>query len=344
MLSMNSTILTSPQAFTAPHLDPFGRAIDYLRISVTDRCNEKCLYCMPEGYKGWAQRPDHLTANEIVQVVEAATQMGFRKFRVTGGEPLIRKDIVSILERIWALPGTQTLGLSTNATRLEPMAYDLKQAGVRSLNISLDALDPERYRHITGGNLKAVLKGIDAALALNFEVIKLNCVLMRGVNESEYLPLIHYAAARGMPVRFIELMPLSRTDVLSASNFLSVQALMLRLQKEGSLRVTPDYQLGQGPARYYDYESDACPTPAKIGFIGALTTAHFCETCNKLRLTADGKLRPCLGRHGEIDLLSKLRSGNNAMATLQEAIANKPENHEFLEAYAPNRPMTAIGG
>lgn len=324
--------------------DPFGRIIDYLRVSVTDRCNEKCLYCMPEGYKGWAQREDHLTADEIVNTVSAATEMGFRKIRVTGGEPLIRKDIVEILERIWALPGVQTLGISTNATRLSQFAPALKQAGVRSLNVSLDALSPELYRHITGGDLRVVLDGLEAARRQRFEIIKLNCVLMRGVNESEYLPLIRYATERQMPLRFIELMPLSRTDVLNESNFLSVQELMHRLGQSGELTPLGDYRPGHGPARYYEFSNPELPTPARLGFIGALTTPHFCETCNKLRLTADGKLRPCLGRVGEIDLLVSLRAGGDLANGLRAAIANKPEDHEFLQNYQPNRPMTAIGG
>ena len=325
-------------------IDPFGRTIDYLRVSVTDRCNEKCLYCMPEGYKGWAQREDHLTADEIVRTVEAATAIGFRKIRLTGGEPLIRKDLIQILERIWQLPGVQTLGLSTNATRLDKLAPAVKQAGVRSVNISLDALDADLYRRITGGDLPGVLAGIEAARQQNFEVIKLNCVLMRGINESEYLPLIQYAAERQMPLRFIELMPLSRTAVLNASNFLSVQELMGRLGEQGELLALADYRPGHGPARYYQYSGPELKTPAKLGFIGALTTPHFCETCNKLRLTADGKLRPCLGRVGEIDLLSSIRSGGDPAEALQAAIANKPEDHEFLTNYHPHRPMTAIGG
>lgn len=325
-------------------IDPFGRTIDYLRVSVTDRCNERCLYCMPEGYKGWSQKEDHLTADEIVRTVEAATGLGFRKFRVTGGEPLIRKDIIDILERIWALPGTETLGISTNATRLTQLAPALKQAGVRSVNISLDALEPALYRRITGGDLRVVLEGIDAALAQDFEVIKLNCVLMRGINESEYEPLIRFAAERGMPLRFIELMPLSRTDVLNEKNFLSVQELMSRLSTIGALTPLATYQPGHGPAKYYDFDGAGLTAPAKVGFIGALTTPHFCETCNKLRLTADGKLRPCLGRIGEIDLLAPLRTGGDPADALREAIANKPKDHEFLGNYQPARPMTAIGG
>lgn len=325
-------------------VDGFGRTVDYLRISVTDRCNERCLYCMPEGYKGWAQRDDHLTADEIVRSVEAATHLGFRKFRVTGGEPLIRGDIIEILERIWKLPGTQTLGLSTNATRLANLALAIKQAGVRSLNVSLDALDPGLYHRITGGRLSNVLDGLCAAEAQGFEMIKLNCVLLRGLNESEFLPLIEFAAARQMPLRFIELMPLSKPDILSDPNFLAVEELLRRLEARGSLTACDDFRPGNGPARYYEFQSPRLVLPAKLGFIGALTNRHFCEGCNKLRLTADGKLRPCLGRHGEIDLRLPLRSGGDVLSSFREAIANKPESHEFLETYEPGRPMTAIGG
>ncbi|MBE2203428.1 MAG: GTP 3',8-cyclase MoaA [Chthoniobacterales bacterium] len=320
--------------------DPFNRSIDYLRISVTDRCNEKCLYCMPEGYKGWAQRSDHMSAEEILRTVRAAADLGFKKFRVTGGEPLLRKDIVEICRRIWEVPGVRTLGLSTNATFLAPLARDLKQAGVRSVNISLDAMDPAVYRRITGGGIESVFAGISAAFSAGFEVIKLNCVLIRNVNETEYLPLIRFAAEIGAPLRFIELMPLSRTDVLSEQNFLSIGELRRRLASHGEMRELPDYRPGNGPARYFSFE----PSGARIGLIGALTAPHFCESCNKLRLTADGKLRPCLGRHGEIDLLGRLRTGEDPAAAIRMAIANKPEDHEFLQSYQPERPMTAIGG
>jgi cyclic pyranopterin phosphate synthase len=337
--------LVSPAKSTGPALkDSYGRTIDYLRLSVTDRCNERCLYCMPEGYKGWAQKREHLTAREIVRSVEAATGLGFRKFRVTGGEPLIRKDIIAILRAIWELPGTQTLGLSTNGTRLAKLAREIKQAGVRSVNVSLDALDPGIYRRITGGDIGAVLAGLEAARELGFEIIKLNCVLMRGVNEGEYVKLIEFAAERAMPLRFIELMPLTRTDVLNASHFLSIQELMSRLAVAGTLTAADNYRPGHGPAKYYEFQSDRLASPAKLGFIGAITSPHFCETCNKLRLTADGKLRPCLGRLGEIDLLGRLRAGDDPRRAFEEAISNKPEKHEFLDRYVPGRPMTAIGG
>lgn len=323
-------------------VDAFGRTVDYLRISITDRCNERCLYCMPEGYKGWAEREDHLTRDEILRSVEAATRLGFRKFRVTGGEPLIRRDVIEILNGIWELPGVETLGVSTNATRLAPLAPALRRAGVRSLNISLDALDPAIYERITGGCLDDVLRGIHAALEQGFEVIKLNCVLLRGLNESECLPLIEFAALHGMPVRFIELMPLTTGG--EDPRFLPVEELRGRLAALGSLVPREDIRLGHGPARYFDFHHARLAAPVRIGFIGAMTTPHFCSGCNKLRLTADGKLRPCLGRHGEIDLRASLRSGGDPIQAFREAVTNKPENHEFLQAYEPGRPMTAIGG
>ncbi len=321
--------------------DPFGRTIDYLRISVTDRCNERCLYCMPEGYKGWAQKADHLSAAQLVAIAAAASRLGFKKFRLTGGEPLIRADFLEIARGIGALPGLYSLGVSTNGLRLAAMARDLAAAGVRSVNVSLDALDPARYRRITGGDLAAVLAGIRAAQAENL-FVKLNCVLMRGVNEEDYRPLVRLSAELGAPLRFIELMPLSSTDVLTGQNFLSVAELRRRLDAESPLEPLTDYRPGHGPARYWRDRA----TGAHVGFIGALTTTDFCATCNKLRLTADGKLRPCLGRHGELDLKSALASGapDALESLLARAIAEKPENHEFTDNYQPARPMTAIGG
>lgn len=321
--------------------DPFGRTIDYLRISVTDRCNERCLYCMPEGYKGWAQKADHLTASQIVAIAAAAARLGFRKFRLTGGEPLIRADFIDIARGIGALPGLHSLGVSTNGLRLAPLAADLAAAGVRSANVSLDALDPALYRRITGGDIAPVLDGIRAAQAENI-FVKLNCVLLRGLNETEYRPLIRFAAGIGAPLRFIELMPLTRADVLSSANFLSVSELRARLDAESSLEPLADYRPGHGPARYWRDPASG----AHLGFIGAITTPDFCASCNKLRLTADGKLRPCLGRHGELELKSALAGSSPSAldALLAEAIAQKPETHEFASDYAPARPMTALGG
>jgi cyclic pyranopterin phosphate synthase len=325
-------------------MDPFGRQIDYLRISVTDRCNERCLYCMPEGYKGWAQRADHLTADELVRIVASSTDLGFRKFRLTGGEPLVRGDIIDIARRIWELPGVETLGISTNGLMLKDLALPLKQAGVRSVNISLDTLDPAVYRRLTGGRLEAALAGIESAAAAGFEIVKLNCVLLRGINEDQIVPLVEFGAARGMPVRFIELMPLAPGGPINDRHFLPVSVAMERVAERDALEPATNKPPGHGPARYFRTRR----TRALVGFIGSITCADFCATCNKLRLTANGKLRPCLGRHGEIDLLPALRPSPGLAAGLpdaiREAIANKPENHTFTDDFRTNRPMTAIGG
>jgi GTP 3',8-cyclase len=322
-------------------MDSFGRVIDYLRISVTDRCNERCLYCMPEGYKGWTQKADHLTADEIIRVVAAACSLGFRKFRLTGGEPCIRKDLVEIARGISQQPGVCSLGVSTNGTHLAKLARRLREAGVNAVNVSLDTLDAAQYRKITGGEIGAVLSGIEAAVLAGIPRIKLNCVLMRGINEVQIWPLIRFAAARNLPLRFIELMPISTTHVLTKENFLSSQEVQDRLARDDNLVALKDKNLGHGPARYYEL----LHAGAIVGFIGALTDADFCAGCNKVRLTADGRIRPCLGRHNELDLIDTLRHGHGSIEeVLERAIAAKPKDHEFRDCYLPGRPMTAIGG
>jgi len=321
-------------------MDSYGRVIDYLRISVTDRCNERCLYCMPEGYKGWAQKADHLSAEEIIRVAGAARALGFRKFRLTGGEPTIRQDLLRIAQGVAALPGVETLALSTNGLRLAALAEPLRAAGVTSLNVSIDALDAAVYRKVTGGDVAQVLAGLNVAQRAGYARIKLNAVLMRGVNENEIWPLVLFAAERGLPIRFIELMPLSRTDVLTEENFLSVEETRDRLSARDDLELLEAPTLGWGPARYYRLRKSG----AVVGFIGALTTPDFCAACNKLRLTADGRIRPCLGRHNEIDLHGFLHDAEALRRMLEEAVALKPKDHEFSECYQPERPMTAIGG
>jgi GTP 3',8-cyclase len=324
-------------------MDPFGRNVDYLRISVTDRCNERCLYCMPEGYKGWETRPDHLTADEIIRVVRAAAGLGFRKFRLTGGEPLMRSDVPEIVRAITQIPGVESVGLSTNGMKLAALAQPLYQAGLRTVNVSLDALDPAIYRHITGGDVAKVLAGIRAAVTAGFERVKLNCVLMRGVNEHELWPLVLFAGEHDLPLRFIELMPLTTTDVLTEKNFLPCGEAMQMLAQKDELVPQPDRKLGHGPAKYYLLKQIG----ALVGFIGALTNEHFCEQCNKMRLTADGKVRPCLGNHIEVDLRAALRHGADdglLKELLQSALRVKPLEHEFRNNYQPCRPMTAIGG
>jgi len=324
-------------------MDTFGRTIDYLRISVTDRCNERCLYCMPEGYKGWERKPDHLTADEILRVARVAARMGFRKFRLTGGEPLVRADLPDIVRGMRAIPGVEHIGISTNGTKLAALAQPLRKAGVGTVNVSLDAFDPILYQRITGGDVQAVLSGIRAAVVEGFECIKLNTVLMRGVNEQEIWPLVLFAAEHGLPLRLIELMPVTTTDVLTEKNFMSVGEAMELLRQKDELIPQPDWRLGFGPAKYYQLKH----TGARVGFIGAMTNLHFCETCNKMRLTSDGKVRPCLGDHGEIDLRHALRhEPDDAVIQdlLRAALQRKPLEHSFRNAYQPCRPMTAIGG
>ncbi len=324
-------------------MDTFGRIVDYLRISVTDRCNERCVYCMPEGYKGWEQKADHLTAEEIVQVVRVAAGMGFRKFRLTGGEPLVRRDLQEIVQAITKIPGVACVGLSTNGTKLAGLAQPLRDAGLRTVNISLDALDAAIYHRVTGGRVADVLAGIRAALAAGFERVKLNAVLMRGVNEQELWPLVLFAAEHGLPLRLIELMPVTTTEVLTEGNFFSVAEAMELLAERDELLAQPRAQIGWGPAKYYRLRH----TGALVGFIGGMTDLHFCESCNKMRLTADGKIRPCLGDHGELDLREMLRGSKPDEAVrevLETALARKPLGHSFRDQFKPCRPMTAIGG
>ena len=298
---------------------------------------------MPEGYKGWEKTRDHLTAKEILRVVRVAAGIGFRKFRLTGGEPLVRHDILEIVRGVKQTPGVEYIGLSTNGTKLALLAQPLHAAGVRGVNVSLDALDPGIYRQITGGDLKLTLAGIRAAVEAGFERIKLNCVLMRGVNEGEIWPLVLFAAEHHLPLRFIELMPLTTADVLTDKNFFPIGEAMRLLAGRDDLVPQPETRIGHGPAAYYQLKQ----TGALVGFIGALTNLHFCDQCNKMRLTSDGKIRPCLGNHGELDLRDILRNGNGDEAlrdVFLEALRLKPLEHQFRNQYQPQRPMTAIGG
>ena len=298
---------------------------------------------MPEGYKGWESTRDHLTADEIIRVARVAASLGFRKFRLTGGEPLVRQDLLEIIRGIKNIPGVEDIGLSTNGTKLAALALPLRAAGVRAVNVSLDALNPEIYRQITGGDLIPVLAGLRAAAAAGFERIKLNCVLMRGVNEGEIWPLVLFAAEHRFPLRFIELMPLTTSEVLTDKNFLPIGEAMRLLTGRDELVPQPDTRIGHGPAAYYQLKH----TGALIGFIGALTNLHFCDHCNKMRLTSDGKIRPCLGNHGELDLRAVLRNGGvdeGLREVFLEALRLKPLEHQFRNQYQPQRPMTAIGG
>jgi cyclic pyranopterin phosphate synthase len=322
--------------------DSFGRTVDYLRISITDRCNERCLYCLPENYASWLPRGEVLAFDEFLAVVRAAVALGFKRFRVTGGEPLIRPGAVEFIRDLIATPGVESVQLTTNGTRLPELAKPLLDAGLRRLNISLDALDPGIYRAITNGDVAPVLQGIKRVKELGFESVKLNTVLMRGRNDGEIFRLLDFAAEHDLAIRFIELMPVSLTEMLSEKNFYPVTELLTHLRREDDLELLAE-SFGFGPARYYRLRRRG----VTVGLIGALSDLHFCDHCNKMRLTCDGKLRPCLGNHLETDLKPALRPVTDAArlrALFGRTLVEKPNEHLFRNNYQPQRVMTAIGG
>ncbi len=329
--------------------------VTYMRISVTDRCNERCAYCLPHDVAvEWLPKGQILTYEEILRVARIATSLGVTKFRVTGGEPLVRRNVAEFIGELNKLPGVTDIGLSTNATLLAPLARQLRASGVNKVNISLDSLDAARYRELSGsGNLADVLAGIDAAIEAGFPQVKLNMVLMKGKNDGEVFDLIEFARDKSLTLRFIELMPISTSEVLSDDNFISSNHVRRQIEKRYELVPLPEPPgdiKGNGPALYYEVGglTNRRGQPVRLGFIGAMTNLHFCDTCNKVRLTADGKLRPCLGAHLEYDLKPALRARDSTDAQVREVfiqtIRNKPEEHEFRNNYLPGRKMIAIGG
>jgi cyclic pyranopterin phosphate synthase len=331
--------------------DRFNHRISYLRVSITDRCNERCTYCMPRELQEWLPREDVLTYEETLRLIRIAAELGVSKVRITGGEPLTRRDVLTLFLALPSIPGIDNIGISTNGTLLarqtaggQTMAAALRATGVNSVNVSLDTLDPEAYAQTTGRDyLPQALAGIDAAIAAGFTQIKLNCVLMRGRNQDQFIPLAEYAGARNLTLRFIELMPVTTGDVLHEENFLSVTEARRELESHfGPLIPEPEFRTN-GPSSYYKIPG----RDQRIGFIGAMTNLHFCESCNKLRLTCDGKLRPCLGSYLEFDVMKVMRAGATDAELKQfflDVVERKPEQHDFRENYQPGRMMVAIGG
>ena len=331
--------------------DRFGHRISYLRVSITDRCNERCAYCMPQELQEWLPREGILSYEETLRIIRIAAGLGVTKLRITGGEPLTRNGVVDFLRTLPTIEGITDIGLSTNGTLLAretesgaTVAAAVREAGVNSINVSLDTLEPETYAAITGRDwLSRTLNGIDAAVDAGFDSIKLNCVLMRRRNEDQLVPLIEYAAARDLMLRFIELMPVSTTEVLDDSNFLPIGTAKRAIETHyGGLIPLPEFRTN-GPATYYQIPGRG----QRIGFIGAMTNLHFCESCNKLRLTCDGKLRPCLGSYLEFDIMRPLRDGASDDELRQfflNVVERKPEQHDFRTTYQPGRKMVAIGG
>lgn len=309
---------------------------------------------MPEERQEWLPRAGVMNYEEMVRVVRVGASLGVRKLRVTGGEPLVRRGVLGLIRALKAIPGIDDIGVSTNGTLLaspdpedgtnDTTARRLAVAGVNTLNVSLDTLDASRYALATGRDfLPKVLAGLEAARAAGFTRIKLNCVLMRGTNDHALAELADFAHEGGHLLRFIELMPVSRTDVLQENTFLSTLEAKRRLEDRfGPLVPRPDFRTN-GPATYFQIPG----RDQLIGLIGAMTNLHFCESCNKLRLTCDGKLRPCLGSHLEFDLLGVLRAGaTDAQLAdfFREVVDRKPKEHDFRTGYLPQRHMTAIGG
>ncbi len=315
--------------------DSFGREITYLRLSVTDKCNLRCRYCMPEEGVCKKEHADMLTEDEIIRAVEAAASLGITKLRITGGEPLVKKNIVSICRRTAAVAGIKEVCLTTNGILLPALAKPLKEAGVRRVNLSLDTLDPEKYAYITRlGRLEAFQAGLDAAFEAGFEKIKINAVLIGGFNDDEIVSLAELTRQYPLDMRFIEMMPMYNSGDFGQETFLPNTRV---------LEVLPEavpVQRDGGVARLYRL-------PGAQGSIGLISpvNAHFCGECSRLRLTADGRLKPCL--HSSDEYPIKGLSREEMRAVMEQAIWNKPAWHGQLDALHRSRAgrnMNQIGG
>ena len=320
--------------------DSFQRPIDYLRISVTDRCNLRCVYCMPAEGIDLLAHEDVLSYEEIYRVATAAAELGIKKVRITGGEPLVRIGLSSLIGMLAQIDAIDDIALTTNGILLARYADELKAAGLRRVNISLDTLKPEKFRLITrGGDLDDVLEGIEAASIAGLNPIKINVVVMAGSNDDELTDFACKTVDDGWHVRFIEHMPFN--SEMASSSFVSVNEVRERLASLGELE--PCTFKGNGPAKYYRL-------PQAKGTIGFITpvSEHFCFHCNRLRLTADGRLRPCLLSEQEIDLRQPLRQGISAeelKKLIKRAVDSKPRKHKLAEGLVPrNRPFSQVGG
>ena len=327
-------------------LDPFGRAITYLRVSLTDRCNLRCVYCMPAQGVQWQPLSEQLSVDEIVRVVESAAQGGVKRIRLTGGEPLVHPHIVEIVRRIAAIQNIEEVSLTTNAMLLEPLARPLADAGLTRLNISLDTLNRDRFKQITrGGEIERVWKGIAAAEKAHLAPIKLNTVIVRGLNADELPALAWLTTWHEWHVRFIEVMPIGNAQEWGEGfpapdeRYVSVQEMHGRLVDMDLQSVSAPR--GNGPARTFQI-------PGALGTVGFISPLgeHFCESCNRLRLTSDGKLRSCLVSPSEVSLRDALVAGQPLDRYFQQALLGKPQHHNMLAAMPAEtqRGMSQIGG
>ncbi len=329
----------------APLKDKFGRVHDSLRISVTDRCNIRCFYCMPEEGVKFTDRAEILSFEEIERFVRVAAPLGVTKLRLTGGEPLVRKDLAVLVERLVAIPGILDIALTTNAVLLDKYAQDLYDAGLRRLNIHLDTLDRERFKFITRrDDLPRVMAGIDEAVRVGFTRIKFNVVAVKGLIEPDIVPMARFCRERGFEPRYIEFMPLDSQSLWGRKKVLSADEMIAMITEEiGPLEAVPDAD-PRAPATEYRYADGG----GRIGFIASVTKP-FCLNCNRLRLTSDGKLRYCLFAIDETDVRGLLRrnAGDEEIAAvIRQNVSEKWLGHEINSAkfVPPPRPMYAIGG
>ncbi len=327
-------------------IDPFQRRVDYLRLSVTDRCDFRCVYCMAEEMQ-FVPKPEILTLEELAQVALAFTELGVRKIRLTGGEPLIRTNVMSLVQRLGRMAGLEQLVVTTNGSQLHRLAQPLRDYGVKRVNISLDSLNPRKFRHLTRyGNLDQVVAGIDAAVAAGFERVKINAVILRGRNEDEVLDIVTFARRRGIDVAFIEEMPLGRiVEHDRQLSFCSSAELRDIIDARYPLEFLRQPAGSEGPARYYRMaDSDT-----RVGFISPHSD-NFCHLCNRVRVTVEGRLLLCLGNEHSLDLRAILRGPGYDLQRLKRAIVDavgrKPERHHFDNASEPQilRFMNTTGG
>jgi GTP 3',8-cyclase len=325
-------------------IDKFNRVVDYVRISVTDRCDFRCVYCMDDEMN-FVPRAQLLTLEEISKIAQAFTELGVKKIRITGGEPLIRRNVIKLFEDIGQLDGLDELVLTTNGSQLTKLAQPLKDAGVKRINISLDSLDADKFKRITRvGELDNVLAGIDAALATGFEKIKLNAVILKNRNHDEVIDLVRYASDRGMDISFIEEMPLGVIgDHDRAEAYYSSDEI--RNDLEQAFELIPTTETTNGPSKYYKVTE----TGTRVGFISP-HSHNFCDDCNRVRLTCEGRLLLCLGQEHSVDLRKTLRAYPEDSEKLKQAIRDsmliKPKGHDFNLSEKPIifRHMNVTGG
>ena len=305
--------------------DRFGRQIEYLRLSVTDQCDLRCTYCLPKGFKDFQEPTEWLNFDEIERIIRAFGALGTRRIRITGGEPLVRKNLAELAGRLGNLPGIDDLSLSTNATRLAKQAAGLQAAGISRINVSLDTLKSDRFKSLTGGKLSKVMDGLMTAKDTGFKPIKINTVALKGINDDEFEDMVEFCIEHDFTLRFIETMPMGSTGREATNHYLNLQTVKARLAKRFDL--IPGMMPGGGPARYVQVAG----TDLRIGFITPISQ-HFCDTCNRVRLSVDGTLYMCLGQDEQYPLRDFLRAGcsdEELQQHIRNAIQLKPERHEF---------------